>query len=299
MFNRLLNFSPFVKMNPKQIKVFGRFQEDSVKIGQKFHYSLWVKHSGKNELFFPATNTSIPPFEITQKDYFKTKKLTNGEYVDSAVYHLQLFQPESPRILSLPIYAANDIDCTAIYPAKDIIYVKNLVKSPEKIDLNDLYQQIPFEPIQPKKDIKTFLFDILILLIIVGIINWLFGKRLRMAFELFISWRKNRDFKRAYQRLQRNINNSESGLRNLEKAIVLWKNYLENISGLPFSTSTSKEIIDLLPEKRLEKALNEMDSAIYGGNFSKNTLQSVENLLVIAASMYKRQHKKIRINFRK
>jgi hypothetical protein len=285
-----------MKTNPLQVR--GSFQEDSVKIGQKIHYSLWVKHKGSAEIFFPNTSASIYPFEITQKEYFKTKKLSDGSYIDSAVYHLQIFTPEKVNRLSLPIYTATEIDCTAVYPTADTLYLKQLVKNPDQIKLDSLYQSIPFEPLTPKKDIKTFLFDFLVILIVIGIVNWLFGKRIKMGFELYLLWRKNRDFKRAFQRLFRNINETTNGLINLEKALVLWKKYLENISGLGFSTSTSKEILDLLPDKRLEKALNEMDFAIYGGNFSENTLRNVETLLEIAEYMYTREQRKIRIAYR-
>lgn len=286
-------------MNTHPIKVKGSFLEDSVKIGQKIHYSLWVKHKGASEIFFPNASANVYPFEITQKDYFKTKKQDDGSYIDSAVYHLLIFNPGKTNTLSLPIYTASDIDCTAVYPPADTLFVKRLVAKPENIQLDSLYQSIPFEPLSPKKDIKTFLFDFLVILIVIGIINWFFGKRIRMAFELYLLWRKNRDFKRSFQRLFRNINATAAGLINLEKALVLWKKYLENISGLGFSTSTSKEILDLLPDKRLEKALNEMDFAIYGGNFSENTLRNVETLLQIAENMYTREQRKIRIAFRK
>jgi len=286
-------------MMQQEIKVWGKFQEDSVKIGQKIHYSLWTKHKGKNELFFPNATSQSRPFEIIQKDYFKTQKLPTGEYIDSAVYQMRVFSTENPKVLQLPIYIASDIDCTAVYPNSDTINIIKLVPNAEQINLDSLYQSIPIEPLTPKKDIKTFLFDFLILLIFIGVINWIFGKRIRMSFELYLLWRKNRDFKRSFNRLMRNINASEGGLKNLEKVLNLWKTYLENITGLGFSTSTSKEIIDLLPDKRLEKTLNDLDFAIYGGNYSDNTMKSLKNLLEIADSTYKKGQQKIHLTYRK
>ena len=249
--------------------------------------------------FFPNAQTNLAPFEIIQKDYFNTKTLPSGKYVDSAVYQMRLFSTENPKVLQLPIYMATEIDCTAIYPKPDTIFVKKLVPNAENINLDSLYQSIPFEPLTPKKDIKTFLFDILVLLIVFGIINWVFGKRIRMGVALYLLWRKNRDFNRNFLRLRRNVNNTDAALRNLEKALILWKTYLENITGLGFSTSTSKEIIDLLPDKRLEKTLNDLDSAIYGGNYTENTLQSLDSLLVIADGMYKKGQQKIHITYKK
>ena len=286
-------------MIPQEIYVWGKFKEDSVKIGQKIHYSLWVKHEGKNELFFPNASGQWGPFEIIQKDYFKTKSTETGSYIDSAVYQMRVFSTDNPKVLQLPIYVVTDIDCTAVYPKSDSLFVKKLVPNAETINLDSLYQTIPIEPLTPKKDIKTFLFDLLILIIFIAVINWVFGKRIRMGFELYLLWRKNRDFKRTFNRLIRNINASEIGLKNLEKVLILWKTYLENITGLGFSTSTSKEIIDLLPDKRLEKTLNDVDFAIYGGNYSENTMKSLKNLLEIADSMYKKGQQKIHLTYRK
>ncbi len=286
-------------MNPQGIHVWGKFKEDSVKVGQKIHYSLWVKHDGKSELFFPNAQSNLAPFEIIQKDYFKTKKIDATTFLDSAVYQMRLFSIENSHIVQLPIYSATEIDCTAIYPKPDTLFLKRLVPQAEQLNLDSLYQTIPFEPLTPKRDIKTFLFDFLLLLVLIGVVNWIFGKRIRMGFELYLLWRKHRDFRRNFGRLVRNVNNSDTGLRNLEKALILWKTYLEKITGLGFSTSTSKEIIDLLHDKQLEKTLNEMDFAIYGGNYSNSTLQSLNSLMDIADTMYKRGQQKIHMTYRK
>jgi len=280
-------------------QVKGKFQEDSVKIGEKIHYSLWVKHSGKQELFFPGTQQNFGDFEVSQKDFFKTRAIGKGHYVDSAVYQLRLFQSHNPKILQIPVYISSEIDCTAVFPKRDTIYVKTLVKSPENIQLDSLFQSIPFQPISPKKDIKTVLFDLIVLLLIVGIINAILGKRIKLWIQLYFHWRKFRDFQRSFLRLIKNVNNTPLGIHNLEKALVLWKNYLEQITGLGFATSTSKEIIDLMPENRLEKALNELDFTIYGGNFSENTSKHLEILLKIAQSKYNRGRQIMYLKFKK
>ncbi len=286
-------------MSPQQIQVWGSFKEDSVKIGQTIHYSLWVKHNGKKELFFPNAETQVLPFEITQKDYYKTKKLNSTTFIDSAVYQMRLFSTDQIHPFQLPIYQSTEIDCTAIYPKQDTIFIKRLVPNANQIKLDSLYQTIPFEPLERKKDIKTFLFDFLVLLILIGLFNWFLGKRIRMSFELYLLWRKHREFKRNFARLARNVSNSDLGIRSLEKAFILWKSYLEKITGLGFSTSTSKEIMDLLHDRKLEKTLNDMDFTIYGGNYSEYTMQSLNSLLDIADSVYKREQQKIHITYRK
>jgi hypothetical protein len=91
----------------------------------------------------------------------------------------------------------------------------------------------------------------------------------------------------------RNISNSSKGLQNLENAAALWKNYLEKLTHIPFATFTTTEMVDYLPDKRLEKTLQEVDSAIYGGNFSARTLEAMKVLLEIAESVYSQERDKI------
>jgi hypothetical protein len=68
---------------------------------------------------------------------------------------------------------------------------------------------------------------------------------------------------------------------------------LERLTEIPFATFTTTEMVDNLPDKRLEKALQEVDSAIYGGNFSANTLEAIKVLLEIAETAYDQERAKI------
>jgi hypothetical protein len=86
------------------------------------------------------------------------------------------------------------------------------------------------------------------------------------------------------------------GLLNLEKAFSAWKKYIEELTKLPFTTFTSKEMLDNLADEAMEKVLNEMDSAIYGGNFSNNTTESVQYLDALAANLYEVEQEKIQNN---
>jgi hypothetical protein len=75
--------------------------------------------------------------------------------------------------------------------------------------------------------------------------------------------------------------------------MALWKNYLEKLTNIPFATFTTTEMVDNLPDKRLGKTLKEVDSTIYGGNFSARTLNAVSVLLEIAETVYLQERDKI------
>jgi hypothetical protein len=109
-------------------------------------------------------------------------------------------------------------------------------------------------------------------------------------------WRRRREFRRTFQRYLRQVAGTPVGLSNLEKAFSAWKKYVEELTQLPFTTFTSKEMLDNLADEAMEKVLNEMDSAIYGGNFSQHTTESVQYLEALATNLYEIEQGKIQNN---
>jgi hypothetical protein len=273
----------------------GKFQEDSVVIGQPIHYSLYVRHPKGQEVFFPNANQNFGAFETVKRDFFSTKTTTSGS-LDSAVYTLRLFNLDPVQKLQIPIYLLQEPDCTLIYPVVDSVHLKRLLPHPEQIDLDSLYQSIPIQPLSPKTDLKNVLAAGISLLIVAGLIYWLFGKAINKLFKRYLLWRRHREFRRTFQRYTRQVTGTPVGLLNLEKAFSAWKKYIEELTKLPFTTFTSKEMLDNLADEAMEKVLNEMDSAIYGGNFSTNTTESVQYLDELATNLYEVEQEKIQNN---
>ena len=277
----------------KTLRIHGRFLEDSAKIGQDIHYVLRVSHRPQQEIFFPSINQGYGVFKPIKKDYFPTKTSSDNMSVDSAVYTFRQFSIQDFQTLHIPVAIQTELDCTIVSPAQDTIYLKRLMPNAKKIKIDSLIQSIPISPLKPKPDLKNLTLGTVGILVSIGLIYWLLGNRIRQGFKLYLLWRKNLEFRRAYQRLMRNISNSPKGLQNLENAAALWKNYLERLTEIPFATFTTTEMVDNLPDKRLEKTLQEVDSAIYGGNFSGRTLEAIKVLLEIAETVYLQERAKI------
>jgi hypothetical protein len=273
----------------------GKFQEDSAVIGQPIHYSLYVKHPKDQEVFFPKANQNFGSFETVKREFFATKTSASGS-LDSAVYTLRLFNLAPVQKLQIPIYIQQEPDCTLIYPVVDSIYLKRLLPHPEQIDLDSLYQSIPIQPVSPKTDLKNVVAVGISLLILAGLIYWIFGKAITKLFKRYLLWRRHREFRRTFQRYARQVAGTPVGLSNLEKAFSTWKKYVEALTQLPFTTFTSKEMLDNLADETMDKVLNEMDSAIYGGNFSTNTVESVQYLDALAGNLYALEQEKIQNN---
>jgi len=280
-------------MQEQSIQLQGRFLEDSAKIGQDIHYVLRVAHKPSQEIFFPGVQQSFGIFKPIKKEYFPTKTNEKGISIDSAVYTFQQFSIRDFQTLRIPVALQTEQDCTLVAPPSDTIYLKRLLPNASSIKIDSLIQSIPISPLKPKPDLKNLAMGAVSILIVAGLIYWLLGKRIRQGIKLYLLWRKNLEFRRAYQRFMRNISNSAKGLENLENATALWKNYLERLTDIPFATFTTTEMVDNLPDKRLEKTLQEVDSAIYGGNFSANTLEAIKVLLEIAETAYNQERAKI------
>jgi hypothetical protein len=282
-------------MQETPFRIKGKFQEDSVVIGQPIHYSLYVHHPKGQEVFFPNANQNFGSFETVKREFFATKTTASGS-LDSAVYTLRLFNLAPVQKLQIPIYLLQEPDCTIIYPVVDSVHLKRLLPHPEQVDLDSLYQSIPIQPISPKTELKNVFAVGISLLILAGILYWVFGKAISKLFQRYLLWRRHREFKRTFQRFTRQVDGTGIGLSNLEKAFSAWKKYIEELTELPFTTFTSKEMLDNLADEDMEKVLNEMDSAIYGGNFSTKTTESVQYLDSLATSLYEVEQEKIQNN---
>lgn len=279
-------------MQQRPIQIEGNFVEDSAKIGQAIHYSLRVTHPKGQEIFFPSINQRFGQLLSVKKDYFTTRTEGNSS-VDSAVYTFKSFSIDDYQTLQIPVYTWTETDCTQLADKPDTIFLKRLEPNAKSIDLDSLYQTIPIKPLEPKPELKNVLWGGASLLVIIGLVYWILGNRIKRGWRLYLLWRKNIEFKRAFQRFQRNISNTNKGLQNLENAFSLWKNYLEKMTNLPFSTFTTTEMVDNLNDKRLIKVLKQVDSAIYGGNFSEKTTDAVKLLIEIAQSLYQQEREKI------
>ena len=104
--------------------------------------------------------------------------------------------------------------------------------------------------------------------------------------------RQHLDFVRTFTRLNRTARERDS-TEDAEKAVVIWKDYLEKIEKKPFATYTTREIVDNIPDEALEEALKTMDRIIYGQVKSKKMEPSLEVLKNVAQRIYQRQRLEI------
>jgi hypothetical protein len=117
------------------------------------------------------------------------------------------------------------------------------------------------------------------------LINLAFGKRIRRQIKLYSISREHSQFRSTFDKLTRNIQ-AGNAVNNVENAVILWKNYMESLEDKPFSTYTTKEIIEVIPNEQLAAALQHTDRIIYGQMASDESVRYTRILAYVAKRSY-------------
>ncbi len=265
----LLLFCAF-QTEAQNIIIRSGFLQDSVRLGDRIEYYLTARYPSALTTLFPDTTYSFDPFEFQKRIYFPTET-SQGESYDSTVYSLMTFDIADIQYLALPVYVIQASDCTQYLSPRDSIFLKSMIQGPvpDSIEAKDLplltntvYQRV------------AYLFNYPIVLIavvslsILALVVWLaFGKRIRKYFTLKKLKKRNAEFLASYALLVKQISEHFTADKT-EKAVFLWKHYLENLERKPYSKLTTREIIALEHDEQLGKSLRLLDQAIYGSNTS-------------------------------
>lgn len=263
----------------------GKFLSDSVRVGLPVQYALSYRHKETADVFFPDSAYNFSPFEMVKREYFNTVTDQYGS-LDSVIYTLISFEVTPIQELSLPVYVRAKRDCTRVFAPMDYVILSSIIKSNVNIDTLSLKKDTRLIPIAQQVNFPLIFLIIIGLLLMVGMVFWFFGKPIRRQIRLFNFKRRYDDFRKLFQRLSRGTEDTKRRLENIEKAVVLWKKYIERIENKPFTTFTTKEILDNLKDNRLSDALREIDATVYGGVYSNQTIASLQVLQELAEGLY-------------
>ena len=272
-------------------KPAGAFLADTIEVGTPFSYALSLLHDSETDVFFPDSTFDFSPFMFVGQEYFTTRTDTLGS-LDSTVYRLVTFDVATVQTLCLPIYVLAGRDCTTVYADADTIHLRSSLPANARLDTLRLRPETGVALLRRQFNYPVFL----AFLISVGLLSlavyWLFGREISRQWRLFQLQRSHRDFVRTFARLNRTARERDS-TQEAEKAVVVWKVYLEEIENKPFATFTTREIVDNIPDEALEDALKTMDRIIYGQVKSKKMEPSLEVLKNVANRIYQRQRTEI------
>ena len=269
-----------IHAHAQEIVVRGRFQKDTVKIGEQVPYSFSVHYPSSRSVVFPDSTFTFAPFELERKIYFPTRT-SHHTSVDSAVYFLATYELDSVQLLSLPVFVLQRNDCTSVYARPDTLFVSTLVKViPESVAAKDL-------PLKSNADYLgvQWLLNYPLLLVIGGvlivllIVVWIvFGRKLRRYFLLRRLNKNHLDFLKRFARHIETLR-TERAYTEAESALVDWKKYMESLVASPFTKFTTKEILQFAADETLGHALHAIDRMVYArdGSFSPESFERLRS----------------------
>jgi hypothetical protein len=267
----------------------GQFLSDSIKIGQPIQYALSLRHNAKADIFFPDKKYNFAPFEFVDSQFFSTSTNSKGS-LDSVVYTLTSFEVNPVQQLSLPIYIRKTQDCTAVFAAVDSVYLQEMIRSERNLKALALYKNTNIIHLEPQLNYPLIGIWALAFLVFGSIVFWVFGKPIRKQLSLYRFGRRYDEFLKLFQKLLKTSDDHK--IKDIEKAVVLWKKYIERLENKPFTTFTTREILDNLADTRLAGVLREVDATVYGGVLSEKTTESLNVLKDLATQLYQ-EHRQI------
>jgi hypothetical protein len=261
------------------------FLNNRIKIGETARLAVVWKHLPEKEVFFPDSTYNFAPFEFVSKNAFPTK--TAGLSTDSVIYELATFETDSIQKITLPIFILNEKDTTSTLSNEaEIIITPTVVQVPDSLKI---VENTELQTIETDFNYWYWAAGVLFLVLVVGALFYFFGGRLRKNFRL------NR-MRKQYQRFIADFDKSLQKYQivsQTEHGLTLWKTYLENLQDIPFTTYTTKEIADLVPDTNLTESLKNIDRAIYGNRINEQTQEALLILKAYAESSYEIKIKEV------
>jgi len=261
----------------------GRFLTDSAKIGLPVQYALSLRHAPEVQIVFPDSGYQFAPFEWVGKRYFPTRTDAQGS-VDSVVYTLTTFSIAPMQQLRLPVFVVQQRDCTAVYAGTDSILVQELIsQSPRFLSPR---ANTHYVPVRQTLDYRLILLLVVISALILGILYALFGRHIRRLYRLYRLWREYRTFVSHYEKLRRQVRQQKQPAA-VETTVTLWKRYMEQLHEKPYSSYTTREITEIIPNPKLSDSLQIADRAVYGNSMPDEIYGALRTLQTAAESYYK------------
>ena len=268
-----------------------RFSADTIRLGEPVLYSLSVHYPSTSQVIFPDTGFSFGSFELWKRDYFPTRTIGDISR-DCVVYHLASFLLEPIQSLRVPVFERVGDDTIFHNPSESRVFLKpvfsgNLPENPSiQTELTPL-------PVPKRVNYPYILIGLGVVLLVILLINIFFDRPIQKFIYLFLESRRQQAFLKQFEKISQQM---ESGLtvELMESMLITWKKYLQRVDGKPYTTFTSREIFQILPDPTLRDFLQEIDRWIYGGLEMKDFRANVSYLKQMALILYQTKREAIR-----
>ena len=243
----------------------GHFSKARVRVGEPLDYELRYRHLPDLEVVFPDSLASYGPFEYVGKTYYPTRT-RRGLSLDRAVYHLRTFRLDSVQTLALPVAVLQGPDTLSVAPAPSRVRLLRTAAAlpPGTAALPPLRQHLTLEVVPPAFNYPYWLASVLGALLLAAGAAALFRQRLRRRYQAYKRRKNHGYFLAQFARHIERFELSRSAT-NVERAVVLWKNYLASLENSALNSFTTREIVAYFEnDTDVRRALSTTDKVIYG-----------------------------------
>jgi len=263
------------------------FLEKDIKIGDSIKLVSIINYPKEIELIQPDSSFKFFPFSFVKKENFESK-LNERIISDSSLYILRSFEIDSIQSIRLNSFILNGKDCLEISSNYDTVYFKSLVNNTDqKVKKNMSFNEI----LSIINTYKLSLYSIIFIFLILAV-YLLFRKKIIAYFKKRKVLKSHALFNKEFEKIKKQFK-TNADKNNLEKIILIWKRYIEKLTSIPYSSMTTKEIIDFFDNENLIKSLKYIDEMIYSDKLIEMDKFSFKYLLDYADSKTKELIKKI------
>ena len=263
------------------------FLEKDIKIGDSIKLVSIINYPKEIELIQPDSSFQFFPFSFVKKENFESK-LNERIISDSSLYILRSFEIDSIQAIRLNSFILNGKDCLEISSNYDTVYFNSLVNNTDqKVKKNISFNEI----LSIINTYKLSLYSIIFICLILAL-YLLFRKKIIAYFRKRKVLKSHALFNKEFEKIKKQFK-TNADKNNLEKIILIWKRYIEKLTSIPYSSMTTKEIIDFFDNENLIKSLKYIDEMIYSDKLIEMDKFSFKYLLDYADSKTKELIKKI------
>lgn len=273
-----------------QDKPMGKFLKKDIQVGAHIQYALSFKYPINQDIIFPDSAYPYTPFEFIEKRYFKTVSDSTNSF-DSAVYTLATFEIDSIQHLALPVFLIENEDTIKLFATPDSIsIIPSLTVLP---DSAKLMENTNFLAVNKEFNFRYLFIGTSLILLFIVLFTLIFGKTLIKNLKIRKLRKQHYRFLLSFKELNGGISR-ENFIASLADMYFLWKKYIQQVSGHPYTTYSSKEIISILKNESLKKSLHDIDRGIYAHRFPEDLERINKNLIEVAQKFYNNKLLQIR-----
>ncbi len=259
-----------------------RFSRAEVEVGQPLDYELSYVHDPAEEVVFPDSLAAFGPFEYAGRRALPTRTEA-GRSLDRVIYHLRTFSLAPTQSLQLPVLVLRGpADTLRRLPSVAQVRLRRLsaVGIGAAGGLPALRPGISWQPLAPAFNYPFWLAGLAGGLALVGAAWALYGRRWRQRYGGYKRRKNHVYFLAQFARHTERFALSRSA-PIVERAVVLWKNYLSSLEGadLNLSSLTTRELVAHFRDApAVDRALRTTDRIVYGNLLSEDPqeIQQVE-----------------------